>query len=198
MLPKNTLVIMAFPALILAIIAMSCAPAARPAITAQPAATPPAASTTTSWGESKTYTDEKYGVSFSYPKSWITTDLGSNQIYAVAASAQSGDDNGSLSVMPKSEDIAKAMKEAYEAHPGLSSYNVKMDIVSSKATTLADGKTAATEVILSARILGMYDLYGYNLAIVKGDNIVYCSSLTLGGDSKKAAAREIVQTLAVK
>ena len=98
----------------------------------------------------------------------------------------------------KADDIANAVRAAYEASPQLKNLGVKVDIVSSKATTLADGKTSATEVVLSAKILGVYDLYGYNVVVVKGDKLVWCSALTLGGGAKQSLCREIVQTFAVK
>jgi hypothetical protein len=119
-------------------------------------------------------------------------------IYDVASSSESGAENASLSVTAKADDIADVVRSAYEANPNLSSLNVKVQIVSSRATTLADGKTAATEVVLSAKIMGIYDLYGYNLAVVKGDKLVWCSALTLGDEAKMALCREIVQTFAVK
>jgi hypothetical protein len=75
---------------------------------------------------------------------------------------------------------------------------VKVNIVSSKATTLADGKTPATEVVIGAKIMGVYDLWGYALAIVKGDKIVFASSNTFGGPASQAVCQEIAQTLAVK
>lgn len=222
MLRKKTLIITAVLVLVSAIIAVSCAPAVRPPATTPPAATPPpaslpvappvnpsappatpaanspAASKAASWGESKTYTDDKNGLSFSYPASWVVMDPTGIMIYDVAASSESGAENASLSVTAKTDDIAEAVRAAYEANPNLKNINVKVDIVSSTATTLADGSTPATEVILSAKIMGIYDLYGYNLAVVKGDKFVWCSALTLGYDAKQALCREIVRTFAVK
>jgi hypothetical protein len=119
-------------------------------------------------------------------------------IYDVASSSESDAENASISVTAKADDIADVVRAAYEANPNLSNLNVKVQIVSSKATTLADGKTVATEVVLSAKIMGIYDLYGYNLAVVKGDKLVWCSALTLGAGTKQALCREIVQTFAVK
>jgi len=218
---NQALVIMAVLVLALAVVAMSCAPAAKPATTppavttppatppasppaappapaAVPVVTTPAATKTASWGESKTYTDNKYGLSFSYPAGWVIVDPTGIMIYDVAASSESGAENASLSVTAKADDIADTVRSAYEANPNLSSLNVKVQIVSSRATTLADGKTAATEVVLSAKIMGIYDLYGYNLAVIKGDKLVWCSALTLGDEGKMALCREIVQTFAVK
>ena len=221
MFKNQALVIMAVLVLALAVVAMSCAPAAKPATTppavttppatppasppaappapaAVPVVTTPAATKTASWGESKTYTDNKYGLSFSYPAGWVIVDPTGIMIYDVAASSESGAENASLSVTAKADDIADTVRSAYEANPNLSSLNVKVQIVSSRATTLADGKTAATEVVLSAKIMGIYDLYGYNLAVIKGDKLVWCSALTLGDEGKMALCREIVQTFAVK
>jgi hypothetical protein len=180
---NKALVIVAILVLVLSIAAMSCAPAAapvsKPATTPPPAtSTPPAASTppatstppaatapavakVASWGESNTYTDDKTGSSFSFPKKWVKVDSAGDQVYAVSASSAQGADNASLSVVAKGDDIAKAVKASYDSNPALSSLGVKVNIVSSKATTLADGKTAATEVVIGAKIMGVYDLYGY-------------------------------------
>jgi hypothetical protein len=211
---NQALVIMAVLVLALAMVAISCAPAAKPATTppatlpAAPLATPPAQAATpvatlpaapkASWGESKTYSEDTYGLSYLYPAKWINLDPTGIMIYDVASSSESDAENASLSVTAKVDDIANAVRAAYEANPNLSNLNVKVDIVSSRATTLADGKTAATEVVLSAKIMGIYDLYGYNLAVVKGDKLVWCSALTLGTGTKQALCREIVQTFAVK
>jgi hypothetical protein len=201
---------------------MSCASATKPATTIPPAQTPPTATTSPatppatppvpsapavtapvapkapSWGESTNYADDKYGVSFSYPKSWINQDASSNLYYAIAASSAQSADKGGLGATEKADDIAKAIKASYDASPALSRLNVKVNIVSSKATTLADGKTPATEVIIGAKVLGMYDLWGYALAIVKGDKIVFAAFNTFSGPASQAVCQEIAQTLAVK
>jgi hypothetical protein len=144
------------------------------------------------------YNDDKTGASFSYPKSWVKVDAAGDQVYSVAAAATQGADGASLSVVAKVDDIAKAVKASYDSNPALSSLNVKVDIVSSKVTTLADGKTAATEVFVAAKIMGIYDLWGYALATVKGDKIVFVSGNTLGGGNKQAVVKEICQTFAIK
>jgi hypothetical protein len=169
-----------------------------PPVPAAPAVTAPVAPKTPSWGESTNYADDKNGVSFSYPKSWINQDASGNLYYAIAASSAQSADKGGLGATEKADDIAKAIKESYDASPALSRLGVKVNIVSSKATTLADGKTPATEVIIGAKIMGMYDLWGYALAIVKGDKIVFAAFNTFGGPASQAVCQEIAQTLAVK
>jgi hypothetical protein len=163
-----------------------------------PAAAAPAAPKAASWGDSSTYTDDKTGASFSYPKKWVKVDAAGDQVYAVAASTTQGADNASLSVVAKADDIAKAVKTSYDTNPALSSLSVKVDIVSSKAITLADGKTVATEVIIGAKVMGIYDLWGYALATVQGDKIIFASANTFGGGNAQAVCKEIAQTLAVK
>ena len=227
MFKNKALVIAAILILVMAIVSISCAPAAKPATTTPPATpTPPAATTpaapaattptpppvpptppaaaapatpkAASWGESGTYSDDKSGASFSYPKKWVKVDAAGDQVYAIAASTTQGADNASLSVVAKADDVAKAVKASYDSNPALSSLGVKVDIVSSKATTLADGKTPATEVVIGAKIMGIYDLYGYALATVKGDNIIFASANTFGGGDAQSVVKEIAQTLAVK
>ena len=222
MLKRRALVILFVLVLVFAVVAMSCAPATKPAPTippaekatsattpatsppatlpvpATPAVTAPAAPKAPSWGESTNYVDDKYGVSFSYPKSWINQDASGNLYYAIAASSAQSADKGGLGATEKADDIAKAVKESYDAAPALSRLGVKVNIVSSKATTLADGKTPATEVIIGAKIMGMYDLWGYALAFVKGDKIVFAAFNTFGGPASQAVCQEIAQTLAVK
>jgi hypothetical protein len=144
------------------------------------------------------YNDDKTGASFSYPKKWVKVDSSGDQVYSVQASSTQGADSASLSVVAKADDLAKAVKASYDSNPALSSLNVKVDIVSSKATMLADGKTAATEVVIGAKVMGIYDLYGYALATVKGDKILFISANTFGGGNAQAVVKEIAQTFAVK
>jgi len=64
--------------------------------------------------------------------------------------------------------------------------------------TLSDGKTPATEVVLSADVYGMYQLYVYALGTDKGDKTIAAIGLTTKRDVNKTLVKEIAQTLAVK
>jgi pimeloyl-ACP methyl ester carboxylesterase len=195
--------------------AINFAPSEKPAATAAPSTsttTTPVPSTTTpapgtpaspgavkahSWGESDTYTNDQYGVSLQYPKNWITVDPLADAIFVLVATRDAGADNANISVVADTADVAKAIKLSYDTNPVLVAYNMKMDIVSSKAVTLSDGKTPATEVLLHTSVSGI-DLYSYTLAISKGGKLIFSCGNTLGGSSQQALVREIAQTLAVK
>jgi hypothetical protein len=206
----------------LAILATACAPAAAPA---KPAATTPPASTTpttpltpptppptppvtptapatpaaikTSF-ESATYTNDANGFSFQYPKSWIKGDIVNNQVFAVLASSSQGADTASAEVWAEASDFSKSLKAAYDANPQLKNLGVTTKIESTKAITLADGKTPAYEALLSAKIMGMYDLYAYGVGTNKGGKTLVVTGYTLGGDAKQTVIREIVKTLTLK
>jgi hypothetical protein len=203
----------------LAALALACAPAAapKPAAPAAPAApvtpptpppTPPATPATpaapaapagikTSF-ESATYTNDANGYSFQYPKSWVKGDVSGDQIFVVLASTAQGADSVATKVWPEAADFGKAMKDSYDNNPQLKGIGVVTKIESSKATTLADGKTVAYEAVLSAKIMGMYDLYAYGLGTNKGGKTIEVDGWTLGGDAKQTLIREIVKTLVLK
>jgi hypothetical protein len=75
-------------------------------------------------------------------------------------------------------------------------------MVSTKSVTLADGKTPATEVIMSISLnMATLKCNGeiYALAITKGDKIVFVAAGNCGGSAEQVAMiREIASTLAVK
>lgn len=219
MFKSKVLVIIAVLVLALAVVAMSCAPAAKPAPAAPPAATPPAAAPPAATPpsappappggptapaapklsfESVTYTDDANGFSYMYPKSWVKIDLTGPMVSAVAASSTQGADSVSANVVPQAADFSVAMKAMYDENPGLKSLGVKVDIVSSKAVTLADGKTAASEAVCTAKVMGMYDLWAYGIGINKGGKTIAVTGWTLGGQAKKDLVTEISKTLAVK
>jgi hypothetical protein len=224
MFRNKALAILAVLVLALAIVAMACAPAAKPApatppaSSTPPAATPPATPPTppggptptpttpapaagkaASWGESNVFTSDQYGVSFQYPKSWVKAgSLSGDAIYIVLASTAQGADNANIAVIADSADVGAAVKASFEATPALAGLGVKMTIDSNKKTTLADGKTVATELVMSAKVMGIYDLYSYVLAISKGGKLIYAAGNTLGTDSQKAIVKEIAASLAVK
>jgi hypothetical protein len=203
----------------LAILATACAPAAapKPAAPATPAApvtpptpppTPPATPTApatpaapaaikTSF-EAATYTNDANGYSFQYPKTWVKGDVSGDQIFVVLASTAQGADSISTKVWDQAADYGKALKDSYDNNPQLKGIGVVTKIESSKATTLADGKTVAYEAVLSAKIMGMYDLYAYGIGTNKGGKTIDVDGFTLGGDAKQAGVREIVKTLVLK
>jgi hypothetical protein len=147
--------------------------------------------------EAATYTNDANGVTMQYPKSWVKVDLAPDVIFRVAASTAQGADLVGVTVIPEAADFGKAMKDAFDNDPVLKSLGVKMNVDSSKATTLADGKTPANEAIVSAKIMGM-DLYGYCFGINKGGKTIAVTGATLAGDKNKALMKEIAQTLAAK
>jgi hypothetical protein len=163
-----------------------------------PVAAPKADAKPTSF-ESSTYNNDQYGFTVRYPKAWSNDALSGDMIMHVAA--QAGDlqsDAAAAAVVNKPSDYGKAIKGAVDAILAASNVPAKTKVESVKATTLSDGKTPATEVVLSADILGMYELYVYALGADKGDKTIAAIGLTIKGDSSKALVREIAQTLSFK
>jgi hypothetical protein len=213
-------VIMAVIVLALAVVAMSCAPAAKPAATTPPpaatlpAATPPAAPPAPPGGptapaatapaaiktsfDATTYTNDANGFTFMYPKTWVKGEAVNDQVVNLVASTAQGADSINADVLAQAADFSVAMKAAYDADPQLKSLGVKVDIVSTKPVTLADGKTQGNEAIISAKIMGLYDLYGYGIGVNKGGKTIMLTGFTLGGQAKKDQITEICKTLALK
>jgi hypothetical protein len=167
--------------------ATSSAPPSTPSVTPALIAKP------VSWGDSATYTNDTYNISFMYPKTWVKKDPSGDQVYTVAVSSAEGADNASLTVVAKTDDIAKAVKVQYDI--ALSSAGVQCDIVSANPITLADGKTPATEVSVVANI-GEAKLSGYALAISKDSKLIFITVSTFGDAEKQAFVKEIASTLA--
>ncbi len=184
-------------------------PAVTPAVTpspappstpppAPPASTPKVTEKPTSF-EAATYTNDQYGFTLKYPKSWANDTLSGDMVMRVAA--QVGDlqsDAAAAAVVNKPSDYGKAIREAVDATLAASNVNVKTKLESINATTLSDGKTPAMEAVLSADVFGMYKLYVYALGTDKGEKTITTIGLTIKGDSSKALVKEIAQTLAVK
>ncbi|MCX6006191.1 MAG: hypothetical protein NTZ34_02885, partial [Chloroflexi bacterium] len=153
MFKDKALVIVTILVLVLSVVAMSCAPAAKPATTTPPTTTTPAATTPpastatpqappattttpaaapevkTSY-EATTYTNDKYGFSIKYPKSWITIDAGA---YVFAAAADQGQTSDTLFILvvPAAADLSKAAKSNMEANPLMKKFDATAEIKSS-------------------------------------------------------------------
>ena len=183
------------------LIRTTCPPpsATPPATTSAPpsasAAPPTIVANPASWGESITYTNNTYGVSFMYPKTWVKLDASGDLICSVAVSNAVGADNAMLAVVAKTDDIAKWVKEQYDI--ALSPVGVKCDIVSARDVTLADGKTPATEVVVGAKIYDTVDLFGYTLVVSQGSKLLSISGTTFADSEHQALVKEIASTLAI-
>jgi len=101
-------------------------------------------------------------------------------------------------VWTEAADYSKAFKAAYDNSAALKNLGVVTKVESTKAITLADGKTPAYEAILSAKIMGMYDLWAYGIGTNKGGKTIDVDGWTLGGDAKQKILQESVKTLVVK
>ncbi len=182
----------ATPAVTPAAVPPSAPPPAPPAIAPQVAEKP------TSF-EAATYTNDQYGFSVRYPKTWANDELIGDMVMRVAS--QAGDlqsDAVAAAIVNKPSDYGKTIREAVDETLAASNVRVKTKLESVKATTLSDGKTPATEAVLSADVFGMYQLYVYALGTDKGEKTIATIGLTIKGDANKALVREIAQTLAVK
>jgi hypothetical protein len=217
---NKALVIVTILVLVLSVVAMSCAPAAAPA--AKPATTAPAATTTpaattppstppTPPGgpsatapaatapaklsfDATTFTSDKSGFTFQYPKSWATRTKAGYEVYV-----QDGDettaDTAFVVVVPKSDDLAGAAKAYLDGSETFKKYEVKCDIVSQKKGTLADGKTPCTQAVLHVTII-IYSINIYAVGATKGDNSILAIAYTFGTKTEKI--QEICNTLSFK
>ena len=171
-------------------------PATTPPAT-PPAATPAVTEVKTSF-EAATYTSDSPGFSVQYPKSWIKGDMANDVVFIVLASSAQGADVASIVVIPETSDFGKAAKDSFDNDPALKNLGVKVNVDSTKTTTLADGKTPANEALLSAKIMGIYDLWGYCYGANIGGKTVFVTGATLAGDKSKALLQEIAKTLTLK
>jgi len=130
-----------------------------------------------------------------YPNNWVKKDK-SNAVFCVASDESMMADTAVIGVTTESNDIPAAIKAMIDSDEAL--YGAKSKIVSQKDITLADGKTKATEVILSANVM-IYDVYFYAVGLNTGGKLVSVVAYTLSGDeANKNLAKEIAQTLSVK
>jgi hypothetical protein len=151
-----------------------------------------------SWGESNTYTNDQYDFSFQYPKSWVEVDPVNDMVFYVRADSSSGADGANATVVDLADDFAAAVKASYDNDPTLKGLGVQVKVESSRTTTLADGKTTAYEAIVSAKIMGKYDFYGYAFGANKDGKTIFMKGNTLRGASNRALVGEIAQTLVFK
>lgn len=206
--------IVAILVLALAVVAMSCAPAApattpsKPAATqpAKPAATEPAKPAATTPPatppaapapaklsfEASTFKSDKYGFSLQYPKAWILRDKAGYDFYA-QESDETTSDTAFTAIVAKNDDIAGAAKAFLDNSETFKKYNVTCDIVSQKKGTLADGKTPCTQAELHVTII-IYSINIYAVGAVKGDNTIMVIAYTFGTKTEKI--KEICNSLA--
>lgn len=173
-------------------------PTTPPPAATPPSATPPAAAPVaikTSF-EAKTYTNSYAGFSFMYPEGWTQVKTSEGQVFrAIAALNMANCNSTSANVIPEAADLGTAIKNAYNNDIGLQFVPVKVDSI--KATTLADGKTAANEVIISGTTPQGSILYGYILSTNRGGKTIFITANTFAGDNDKALMREIARTLTI-
>jgi len=197
-LKHKSLVIVSILVLVLAVVAMACAPATPPKPVTPPVVTPPVTPPVappvvvkpTSF-ESAVYTNDTYGFSVKYPKAW---EIGKASLPTSVFYAHGGDDMVYIDVRPATnfKDASVALlADLIKAKGLIVTPNVDLD----KAATLADGKTAANEVLLSASVL-FQTKNGYCFGLIKdGKAIIVMTGL----DPKKLDLfKEIAQTLTLK
>lgn len=212
MINNKTVFISTMIVLLVSLILPACAPA-KPAATppAAPAATTPVAPAATipaappsSTPASKalsfapeTYTNDELGFTWQYPKTWIKGDLSGNYVFIRLSDSSATADTAGITVVPETSDFAKTLTTEFEADPGLKPYGTKVTVGPVKTTKLADGKTTASEAIVTATVMG-FDLYAYTVGINKGGKTIIAFGATLGGGAKQALMEEMSKTLAVK
>ena len=211
--------------LTLAVFVLSCAPAAstkpaeKPAATTPaekpaekpaattPSSTPPTPPTTpaapapvaikTSF-EAATYTNDAPAFTMMYPKNWVKKAASADAVFTAVADDSQTADSVSINVIATAADKAAAVKAIIDGSGAFKQYSVTSKIESQKEITLADGKTKALEVVLSAKIV-IYDVYLYCVGLDAGGKTIGVVSYTLkNDDSNKKLIKEIAQTLSVK
>jgi len=172
---------------------MSCAPAAKPATSTPPAATPSTAPAKPAV-ELATFTSDQYGFSVQYPKSWTPVTKEGYELFATDGTETTAD-TVFVAVVPKAADLANAAKDYLDNSPTFKKYDVKCDIVSQKQATLADGKTPCTQAVLHVTII-IYSINIYAVGATKGDNSVLAIAYTFGTKTEKI--QEICNSLIFK
>jgi type IV secretory pathway VirB10-like protein len=148
--------------------------------------------------EAITYTSDKYGFSLKYPKNWVKKEATGDVVLSIASSQDQTADSVNVSVISEVNDIAAAAKNAIDNSDAFKQFNVKSKIESQKNVMLADGKTTAQEVILSAKIV-IYDVYLYCVGVNAGGKTILVIGNTVESSSKnKELLQEIAKTLTIK
>jgi len=180
-LKHKSLIMVSVLVLVLAVVAMSCAPAkpvtppvvtppvvtppvvtppvVTPPVVTPPAVTPPAAPAVeikTSF-EAATYTNDASGFSVMYPKAW---EAGKVSLTGGVLFAKGGDDLIYVAVRPSTDFKASAMEFLADLIKA-SGASINPDFDGEQAVTFADGKTKGTAIMLSA-------LFGSKKATVYG------------------------------
>jgi hypothetical protein len=219
MVRNKALVVISVLVMLLALIFTSCAPAAAPAKPAAstpaapstpakpvekpaptaPAPTTPAAPATaaikTSF-ESATYTDDTYGFSFQYPKAWVKDAIVSTEIANFGKTTNVLADHVTAFANPEAKDLPADFKASWENVPGMKQYNAIINIESSNAIKLADGKTDGMEMVGTSTIAGTYNMWSYAISFNKGGKTIIVTTYTFGAQSD--LLKEIVKTTVVK
>jgi hypothetical protein len=209
---------LAFIAVVVAVLVMSCAPAAAPQ---KPAVPPPATTPTTPTApttpttpekpavpsvspipkqlqgeEAVRHVDAENGFSIWYPKSW--PDFGTG-VFAKARQATPGYDSFSVVIEPKQsgKDLLAQLKYDYENSPSMKTYGVEVKPISSGQIKLADG-TVANEVITNCVLAsGLYNVYLYAIVVDKGDKYIIATGNTIRGEEAQKGVKELTQTFSL-
>jgi len=221
-LKHKALIMVSILVLVLAVVAMSCAPAkpatpptppappvvtpTPPAVVTPPATTTPPAATTpppavvapikTSF-EANTYTNSAPAFSIMYPKAWVKKEVTAPDVFAVSKDTSSTASTLTVTVIDKAADFSAAAKSQLDNSATFKQYSAKAKVDSSVQATLADGKTKASVVELSAKLV-IYDVYLYAVGTDIGDKTVMAIIYTVDKNKDQVLIREIAQTLSAK
>jgi hypothetical protein len=204
---KSFLVVTAIT-LAMATLALSCAPAApKPVAPAAPAATTPAATAPAATAPAATvegkdswdtYTGSQPDFSIKCPKGWVKKDLATSEVLSLASTANTGADALRVFVVPETQDFAGTARAMIDDTAAFKQFGVKSVVESDKATTLADGKTPAHEIVLSGKIMS-YTISLYCVMANSGGKTISAVAYTLKSDAKvKDLMQEISRTLTLK
>jgi len=149
--------------------------------------------------ESVTFTSEHPGFTLQYPKAWINKDLpaGGKSVLFASASDDRAADSLSIFVVDAVDDYASTLKAGIENLPAFAAENATARIKSVIPVLMADGKTEAAEIILTAKV-DTYDVWFFCYAFDEDGKTICFAGDTLGGENSKALIKEIAQTLKPK
>jgi hypothetical protein len=103
-----------------------------------------------------------------------------------------------VDVIPETSDIAAAVKASHDSSSRLEAIGKVVKIESSNFSTLIDGKTPCTEVVVSSQVYSGITLYGVAVGVNKDGKTVFITGATIYPGESESLMREIVRTLSLK
>ena len=132
-----------------------------------------------------------------YPKAWVKKEVTAPDVFAVSKDTSSTASTLTVTVIDKAADFSAAAKSQLDNSATFKQYSAKAKVDSSVQATLADGKTMASVVELSAKLV-IYDVYLYAVGTDIGNKTVMAIIYTVDKNKDQVLIQEIAKTLSVK